>query len=70
MQIKLTVSNLSFFVTIRSGFVFVYSNGFISVTIQNYTRVSMNFFFLSVTDTVTSENIHLFLESPCIVWAV
>ena len=41
----LTVGKFIFFITIRSGFVFVHSNGSVSVTIQKWTHVHMNFLF-------------------------
>jgi len=46
MKIKLTVINFSFFIPIHNAFVHLDSNSSISVTIQNYTHVHMNFLSL------------------------
>jgi hypothetical protein len=44
IQIKLTVSDFCFFITIHNAYVLVDSNSSISVSIQNWTHVHMNFY--------------------------
>jgi len=54
------VISLSFFFTIYNAFVFVDSNGSNSVTIRDWTHAHAKC-FLTMTDTITSKNIGLFL---------
>jgi len=62
--VKRTVSNLSFFVVIHKVFVLVDSNNSTSVTIQNETHIQVNF-FLTITNTITSQIFPLPPELPC-----
>ena len=62
-KFKLTVSNFSFFITNNLPFAFVDSQYFLYVdsnsnillNVQNWPRVHINF-FLTMTDTITSQN--------------
>jgi hypothetical protein len=44
IQIKLKASDFCFFITIRNAYVLEDSNSSVSVSIQNWTHVHMNFY--------------------------
>ena len=69
-EVKLTVNNLSFSVTNDNAFVSVDSNSCISVTIQNWTHVHVNFFFLTMTSQNTDFSSWITLFVCCSVFVV
>ena len=65
IKLKLTESNLSFFITVHNDFVFVHSNVSISVTIQNYAHVHTNFYVSQLLMLSALKILTFPPESPC-----
>ena len=65
IKIQLILSILTLFITFHNALVFVDSTCCISVVIQNFAHVHMNF-CITGTDSVTSQIFTFSTKSPCI----